>query len=451
MAHASGTESSGVQSTNRLNPVSPVGLVDPAGNGDHGPNRLLSTLEQLLAIQVSDVKSALDQVCDLTVKALGADKVDVFLYVPEIDTLVTAGVSNTALARQEHDMGMDRLPMVNGGRTVEVFQTGHSYSTGHADKDHGVLLGVRTGLKVQSMLLVRFGANGDRRGVLQALSKLGDQFSPDDLVFTEAVAHWLGLITHQAEMAEKMSRDAIEEAKRTSADEVVTVLAHDLNNYLTPLKARIDFIRARAQRERHVANTRDANEAGGAIDRLHALIEDLLDVARVGQNIFTLSIQPVDLVALVQQTVAVMGTRDADILLELPEELLIQADSSRIRQALENLLANAARHSPKLVPVHVLLRTEMRDAGKEGRKGGEGGQGGEAREWAVISVRDEGPGIPPALLPKLFTRFSSGPGSTGLGLGLYLAHSIATAHGGTLTARTSVGQGSTFTLSLPVL
>jgi two-component system, OmpR family, sensor kinase len=401
-------------------------------------NRLLSTLEQLLSIQVIDVKSALDQVCDLTVKALGADKVDVFLYVPEIDTLVTAGVSNTALARREHELGMDRLPLVNGGRTVEVFQTGHSYSTGRADRDAGVLLGVRTGLQVQSMLLARFGANGDRRGVLQALSKEGDRFSPDDLVFIEAVAHWLGMITHQAEMAEKMSRDAIEEARRATAEEVVTVLAHDLNNYLTPLKARIDFLAARARREGHTANIRDSTEATGALDRLRALIEDLLDVARVGQNIFTLSLQPVDLVALVQQTAAVMGTRDADILLDLPEELLMQADPSRIRQALENLLANAAKYSPKMLPVRVVVQAETREDAE-----------GEVQEWAVISVHDEGPGIPASLLPKLFTRFSSGSGSNGLGLGLYLAHSIATAHNGTLTVHSEPGQGTRFVLSLP--
>jgi two-component system OmpR family sensor kinase len=217
-------------------------------------------------------------------------------------------------------------------------------------------------------------------------------------------------------------------------------LAHDLNNYLTPLKARIDFLAARARREGHATNIRDSNEARSALDRLRALIEDLLDVARVGQNIFTLARQPVDLVALVQQTAAVLGTRDADILLDLPEELLIQADPSRIRQALENLLSNAVKYSPKLLPVHIVVQAETRAHAE-----------GEVRKWAVISVRDEGPGIPASLLPTLFTRFSSGPGSTGLGLGLYLAHSIATAHSGTLTVQSEPGQGTSFVMSLPSL
>ncbi len=97
---------------------------------DFEQNRLLSTLEQLLSIQVTDVKSALDQVSDLVTRALGADKVDVFLYTPSIDTLVAVGASDTAMARLERGIGMDRLPLANGGRTVEVFQTGISYSEG---------------------------------------------------------------------------------------------------------------------------------------------------------------------------------------------------------------------------------------------------------------------------------------------------------------------------------
>ncbi len=284
------------------------------------------------------------------------------------------------------------------------------------------------------MMLARFGANGERRGVLQALSKKADLFSPDDLIFMEAVSHWIGLLTYQAELAEKMSQDAIEQAKRTTAEELVTVLAHDLGNYLTPLVARIDFIRGRALRENHKANIRDAEDAKLAVARLQGLIEDLLDVARVEQDIFSLLLQPVDLVALTRETAQAIGTRTADMLLELPDELLTQADPSRLRQALENLMGNAIKHSPKLTPVHVKLQSETR----------------EGQEWAVLSVCDDGPGIPAAFLPKLFTRFGSGPGSTGLGLGLYLAHSIAIAHGGTLTVETAVGQGSTFSLSLPV-
>lgn len=429
----------GTSNANMLKASSPVVSISPSHTEQdkqwqNGQSRLLYVLGQLLSIQPTDVRSAMDQVCNLITEALGADKVDVFLYDPKIDSLVTAGASDTALAHQEQKMGLDRFPLSNGGRTVEVFQTGRSYATGHADQDSGVLLGVRAGLHVQSMLMARFSANGDRRGVLQALSLTHDRFSPDDVVFLDFVSNWIGMLTHQAEMSEKLSQDALEEARRVTAEEVVMVLAHDLGNYLTPLKARIDLLRRRAERGRQRENLRDANEAKGAIDRLQGLIEDMLDAARLGHDIFTISLQPVDLVALVQQTAEVIGTQNGDILLELPDELVLQADPSRIRQALENLLSNAIKHSPDLVPVHVHLRTELQ----------------ENKEWAIISIRDEGPGIQPAVLPKLFTRFGAGNGSSGLGLGLYLAQGIVAAHGGKLSVGTAIGQGTTFWLALPM-
>ena len=67
-----------------------------------------------------------------------------------------------------------------------------------------------------------------------------------------------------------------------------------------------------------------------------------------------------------------------------------------------------------------------------------------------LSVRDGGPGIPPELLPNLFTRFTADRRTKGLGLGLYLAPGIAEAHGGTLTAESAPGAGATFRLALPI-
>ena len=111
------------------------------------------------------------------------------------------------------------------------------------------------------------------------------------------------------------------------------------------------------------------------------------------------------------------------------------ADADRLRQALENLLGNALRHSPEGMPVIVEVTTERR----------------ENTTWAVITVQDAGPGIAPDLLPRLFTRFASGGNTKGLGLGLYLARGIAIAHGGTLTADAIPSKGASFRLALPLL
>ncbi len=95
--------------------------------------RLLTTLEGLLAIQTTEVRSALDQATDLVAKTLGANKVDVFLYDANIDTLVAMGTSNTPMGRQQHALGLDRLPLSNRGKTAAVFETGQPYLTGHLD------------------------------------------------------------------------------------------------------------------------------------------------------------------------------------------------------------------------------------------------------------------------------------------------------------------------------
>ena len=71
------------------------------------------------------------------------------------------------------------------------------------------------------------------------------------------------------------------------------------------------------------------------------------------------------------------------------------------------------------------------------------------RRWATIAIHDNGPGIPPDFLPRLFDRFQRRPRSTGLGLGLYLEQQIALAHQGTLTVESSPETGTCFLLALP--
>jgi signal transduction histidine kinase len=110
------------------------------------------------------------------------------------------------------------------------------------------------------------------------------------------------------------------------------------------------------------------------------------------------------------------------------------ADADRLRQVLWNLVANALKHSPAGLPVVVEVSRQERESGS----------------WALLTVTDQGSGVPPHLLPRLFERFVKGSGSSGLGLGLYLARRIAGAHGGTLEVHSSPGKGARFDLALPL-
>src|SRR5215211_8907943 len=83
-----------------------------ASSGPDG-NRLLATLEQLLAIDETDLHGALDRACQMVAEALRADKVDAALYDPTSKTLVAVGTSHTPMGRKQHAIGMNRLPVAN--------------------------------------------------------------------------------------------------------------------------------------------------------------------------------------------------------------------------------------------------------------------------------------------------------------------------------------------------
>jgi signal transduction histidine kinase len=148
----------------------------------------------------------------------------------------------------------------------------------------------------------------------------------------------------------------------------VTVLAHDLRNHLTPIRARIDILATRARREGHSANLADTTKLRQCVDRLSRLISDLLDIARVDQGLFMVSPEPLDLGYLLRDLRDAVGSAEVGIEVHAPPELCVLADPMRLRQALENLLANAVQHSPRGggAVVALELATEQRD-GRSGR------------------------------------------------------------------------------------
>jgi len=129
-------------------------------------NDLLGTLEQLLSIEVLDLKSALDQASNLVSAALKAEKVDIFVHDVTTQSLVARGTSNTPMGRLQVAIGLDRQPIANGGRAVQVFQTGQSWREGHTDEDPEELLGIKQGLGVRSEIAAPLDVNGERRGAL---------------------------------------------------------------------------------------------------------------------------------------------------------------------------------------------------------------------------------------------------------------------------------------------
>jgi signal transduction histidine kinase/transcriptional regulator with XRE-family HTH domain len=395
---------------------------------------LLYTLQRILAIQATSLKETLDQASDMLAEVMNADNIDALIYRADGEALVALGTSNTPMGRRQRQIGMDSLPVANGGREVQVFETGEPYWSGHAKDDPKMLRGITEGLGVESLIIVPLEVNEVRRGVVLAASSRKDHFFDDDLPFLQAVARWVGMVAHRAELSEQLTAEAVQAARQVTAEELTTVLAHDLGNHLTPLKGHIDIIRRTAQRQGQDDYLAAADRALAAVERIRELSGDLLDAARLEHGLFALSHDTVDLVDLISDVARRCERAENAINLRLPVDCVVTADSIKLAQALENLVTNAIQHSPKGAMVEMALRRESYEWG----------------EWAVIDVQDIGPGIPADLVQTLFGRFSKGSGSQGLGLGLYLARGIAEAHGGTLSVDSTLGVGTTFHLSVPL-
>jgi len=185
-----------------------------------GDDRLLDTLVRLHGIVSPELKPALIQAADMVAEALAADKVDIFVYQAESDSLVALGTSETPMGRRQHELGLHHMPLSNGGRSVDVFVTGEPFLQVRADEDPRELPGMIHGLGVRSGVLTPLDVGQQRRGVVQAVSASPDQFCERDLRFLTAVSGWVGMLTHRTELSEELARQEHRRGRREAGDEL---------------------------------------------------------------------------------------------------------------------------------------------------------------------------------------------------------------------------------------
>jgi PAS domain S-box-containing protein len=236
---------------------------------------------------------------------------------------------------------------------------------------------------------------------------------------------------------ERVARASAERVNRAK-DEFLAMLAHELRN---PLAAILNGV---ATLDQIGAVSPEAVRVRGIVRRqtehLASILEELLDVARIGQRKIDLHLQPVDLCHLVQQTLDAerhrFEARQQHVVETLtPEPIVVLGDSVRLRQIFSNLFTNAAKYTPPdgLVTVEVVVEGDE----------------------AVVRVRDTGIGIPPDRLGEIFDLFtqldmSSTRTEGGLGIGLSLVKQLTTLHGGTISALSEGPErGSEFIVRLP--
>ena len=187
-------------------------------------SRLLEMLEGLLALDAPSLEDAMTQAAQRLAEALGADTVDVLLHDPDSEALVAIGTSRTPLGRKQQALGLDRLPIAEGGRSVEVLQTGRSHLAQHSDREEGEPRPLIDELGMRASINVALEVGGERRGVILCSSVTPEFFSEADLRFVEAVARWIALVGERAARREADVARVADEAARTAAEQVLDLL-----------------------------------------------------------------------------------------------------------------------------------------------------------------------------------------------------------------------------------
>jgi signal transduction histidine kinase len=253
----------------------------------------------------------------------------------------------------------------------------------------------------------------------------------------------------------------VDQASRMQRDLVINI-SHDLQTPLTSIRGFSQAIVDGSLRDVH-----GLRRAGKIIyeeaTRMGQMVDALLDLAKLEGGQIEMAKAPVDLRSLLTSCIARFARQaaaaDLQLQLEMPEVLpAIQGDSDRLEQAFANLLENAIKYTPAggRILVNGYATTGQRKpsepAPRDPHSASEWRMGN--GRWVVVTVADTGVGIPEEDLDRIFERFyradKARSAQDGAGLGLSIVREIVQAHGGTVTATSHMGQGSQFTVALPV-
>lgn len=236
----------------------------------------------------------------------------------------------------------------------------------------------------------------------------------------------------------KRAEDALKEADRRK-DEFLAMLAHELRNPLAPIRNSLHILRMTGGND--PASGRVGEMMERQVGHMVRLVDDLMEVSRITRGMIELRKEPISVAAVVRSAVEtsrplIEGARHRlDVRIPV-EPLLLEGDPVRLTQVIANLLNNASKYTNEAGRITLSVDAE--------------------NAQAVITVRDNGAGIPREMLPRvfdLFTQIDHAPGRTqgGLGIGLTLVKRLAEMHGGSVEAHSEgVGKGSEFIVRLPL-
>ncbi|MFH1003661.1 MAG: ATP-binding protein [Chloroflexota bacterium] len=276
-------------------------------------------------------------------------------------------------------------------------------------------------------------------GVMGMVSRAERDFSPREVELLAAIGREIAIAVRNAQLYEAASSARALRELDTLRTELLANVSHELR---TPLAAIKGFASSLLQPDVSF-DTETTHEFVTTIDkeadRLNRLIEELLVMSRLEAGTLEVTREPHRLAAVVESIEDRLHSLALKhrLRIQVPEDIpLVAIDDGRIGEVLSNLVENAAKYSPEGAPITVEART---NGGRE----------------VVVSVADQGEGIPPEYHQKIFERFCQlegrgGQPRRGTGLGLSICHGIIAAHGGRIWVESQPGQGARFNFTLPL-
>jgi signal transduction histidine kinase len=290
------------------------------------------------------------------------------------------------------------------------------------------------GVGIRSAMTVPLIARGATLGAISFVTaESGRRYDDADVRFAHELADRAALAIDNARLYAD-AQDAIR-----ARDEFLSIASHELRTPLTPLQLHIqDMLRRAAGEGPQLRADKLASKldtVARQVDRLQALVDNLLDISRITQHRLTISCEEIDLAETVREVVDRFG-RAAEhagvaLVVDAPESVLGRWDRQRLDQIVSNLVSNAIKFGAG-EPVEIRLRAQ------DG--------------VATLTVRDHGIGIAAEDQARIFERFERAVTSKhygGFGLGLWIVRQIVEALGGTIEVDSDVGAGSRFVVALP--
>ncbi len=345
----------------------------------------------------------------------------------EVLAAAGSGVDDVFPAGSARPIPGSIFDVVSGGRTVYRRDL---TDVRHPEEEELLALGLHS--RLAAPLLVGSTAVG----LISFSRRERDAFNSEEVELVSLIGRLAGTAVQNIRAYDAEHR-TVEELRRLSAlrADFVSLVSHELRS---PMAAVIGASQTLQARWRELSPNQRASFLAlisGETSRLADLIADVLDTSRIEAGTFTYRFDDLDMRELIEEAVASasLGQDEVPIHSNVHGPLpVLRGDRTRLRQVLGNLIENAVKWSDAGEPVDVEVYA------LNGR--------------VVVAVRDSGPGIArdeQTVIFEKFGRAKGGTGRAGTGLGLFIARSIAEAHGGSVDVRSVPGEGATFTLMLP--